>query len=359
MRGAAIAPLLAALLLAGHGCTLVPHGNGGVSSGGAEPLGSDWSRREWRSSLARDHALVGRIYDVATAQAVSLDELGRRVASADVVLLGEQHDNVDHHLLQAQILKGYVASGRRPAVAFEQIDRARQGEVDRCLGQPMPAEAQAVRDRANALAAAVEWDKSGWPAFEQYLPVFEVALGTSLPIRAANLSREELWSSLRSAPGIHASGDDPTGAWSRDLLSAEAVASLAEEIRESHCGYAEDDMVAMMTAAQKRRDQAMATAVLDGLALTGRAGAVLICGFGHARSDYGVPVYLRAQAPELHVVTVAFMEVVADGTDSPEEYASHLFASRLPFDYVVFTPRSSNEDPCEKFRAGLEKMGAR
>jgi len=45
--------------------------------------------------------------------------------------------------------------------------------------------------------------------------------------------------------------------------------------------------------------------------------------------------------------------------EAPDDYAGALHARRLPFDYVVFTPRADDEDPCEKFRAGLEKMKAR
>jgi uncharacterized iron-regulated protein len=78
--------------------------------------------KDWVSPLASDRALVGRIYEVAGDRVVTPKTLRDALVSADVVLLGEQHDNVDHHRLQAVLLKGMIDSGRRPAVAFEQID---------------------------------------------------------------------------------------------------------------------------------------------------------------------------------------------------------------------------------------------
>ncbi|MFN2377057.1 MAG: ChaN family lipoprotein [Candidatus Binatia bacterium] len=292
----------------------------------------------WTSAVDRAHPLVGRVLDVSDDRAVSWDEVAEAVAAADVVLLGEQHDNVDHHRLQQRLLEGMIAAGRRPAVAFEQLDLEDQAAVDRARA----SDAATTSGRAEALAAAVEWDKSGWPPFDDYRGLFETALAAALPIRAANLPRRK--------PGT-GTGFLPETC----TCPGFSVEALEAEIVESHCGYADDRMVAAMVGAQKRRDHAMAAALAP---FAPAPGAVLVCGFGHARRDYGVPLHLAAMAPGLDVVAVAFVEVQEEAGE-PAAYAALLHAASLPFDYVVFTPAADDEDPCEKFRTGLEKMKAR
>lgn len=324
-----------------------PAGVSGIDGGG------------WESPLSRDHPLVGRIQDVAGDREVTAKELAAALAGAEIVLLGEQHDNVDHHRLQARVLQDMIAEGRRPAVAFEQLDVEKQAAVDAVLSKPAAGEDESPSARATALAEAVDWKKSGWPPFDEYRPVFETALGGELPIRAANLSRAAMGHVLAHTTAGAKNGRAGRVDATHDVeLTAEARASLAADIKESHCGYADDRMTAMMIEAQRRRDETMAGAVVKALAESGPGGVVLISGFGHARSDYGVPIHLRRREPGRRVVSVAFLEVFP-GLDSPGAYADALHAPRLPFDYVVFTPRADGEDPCEKFRAGLEKMKAR
>jgi hypothetical protein len=60
-----------------------------------------------------------------------------------------------------------------------------------------------------------------------------------------------------------------------------------------------------------------------------------------------------ADAPS--VVAVAFVEVDAEDANVAA-YAQRFDHSTLPFDYVWFTPRFSEEDPCEKFREQLQRM---
>lgn len=306
--------------------------------------------RSWVSPSGRRHPLAGVVYDVAGARVATADDVVAAAATADVVLLGEQHDNVDHHRLQAALLHELLARGRRPAMAFEQIDLEKQAAVDFVLADDA---ASSPRERAGRVAEAVGWDKSGWPPFEQYRPVFEMALAAGLPLEAANLSRarmHELFATGRKpvpeAPGL-------------PKLTDAQKASMKDDIVDSHCGYAPDGLVTSMIEGQRRRDAAMAEAVGKAAALPapggGVRGAVLLCGFAHARRDYGVPFYLAAAAPGLRVVSIAFVEVSPAGRE-PADYAEALHAPQLPFDYVVFTPRVDNEDPCEKFRPALDRM---
>jgi uncharacterized iron-regulated protein len=99
-----------------------------------------------------------------------------------------------------------------------------------------------------------------------------------------------------------------------------------------------------MVLAQRARDAALA----DGMLATARDGAVLIAGSGHVRADRGVPSYLRARAPEASIATLAPLEV-RDGWTRPEDYEA-AYGGRLPYDWVWFTPRMNDVDPCASFR---------
>jgi hypothetical protein len=84
-------------------------------------------------------------------------------------------------------------------------------------------------------------------------------------------------------------------------------------------------------------------------------GAILIAGAGHVRIDYGVPIHLTAMAPGKQVISIAFVEVDNQKTE-PQDYAQPARKGRLPFDYVWFTPRVDDEDPCEKFRSQFDQL---
>lgn len=306
--------------------------------------------QSWVSRSGRRHPLTGVVYDVNGARVATAQDVVAAAASADVVLLGEQHDNVDHHRLQAALLHELLARGRRPAMAFEQIDLEKQTAVDFVLASDA---ASSPRERAGRVAEAAGWDRSGWPPFEQYRPVFETALAAGLPLEAANLSRAKMHE-------LFANGGKPVpAAPGLPTLTDAQKASMTDDIVDSHCGYAPEGLVASMIEGQRRRDAAMAGTVAKAAAMIapggGPRGAVLLCGFAHARRDYGVPLYLEAAAPGLRIVSIAFVEVSPAGKNAAD-YAEALHAPRLPFDFVVFTPRVDNEDPCEKFRPALDRM---
>ena len=72
---------------------------------------------------------------VATAAPVELDPnpgaLVQAMQGHRIVLLGEVHDNPVQHALRAAALRQWVVLGARPAIAFEQLDRGRQPDIER------------------------------------------------------------------------------------------------------------------------------------------------------------------------------------------------------------------------------------
>ena len=127
---------------------------------------------------------------------------------------------------------------------------------------------------------------------------------------------------------------------------------MAQEIRAAHCGYASDTQINAMLLVQRARDAQMA----ESLTAAGQQdGAVLIAGAGHVRRDYGVPTYLSRSTPQASVISVAFLEVSGDRLD-PSAYTARFSRPALPFDYVWFTPRVDDDDPCAAFAEQLKKL---
>jgi uncharacterized iron-regulated protein len=302
--------------------------------------------RRWVSTEGVDHPLVGKIWEPKAARFVDEATLRAAVASADFVALGEIHDNPDHHLLQARLVRAMTAAGRRPALAFEMLDTDQQPKVDASV-------AAAPRD-PDALGKAVDWAHSGWPEFRYYRPVFEAGLDAGLPIVAANLPRAKT-KELRTK-GREALDDGLRTRLERDEpIPKETVASMRAEMEEAHCGEMPDAWVDPMILVQRSKDARMAERMTTAGA---ERGAVLISGKGHARTDRGVPAIVAKDVPGKKVVVVAFTEVEKDQQDPAAYHEDEDAAGPAPFDFLVFTPRTERGDPCEGMKQHMEKKRA-
>jgi len=292
----------------------------------------------WRAPLGREHPLTGRIWDVRRARFVEADAVVARLATARYVLLGEKHDNPDHHQIQAALVRSLLGTGRRPAVAFEMFTADQAPLIARHL-------AAAPRDAAG-LAEAVDWKHSGWPDWAYYRPIAQAALEAGVPLVAANLAPATVRSIARGEAGAVPAGLAARYALDQPMAPA-AHARLTAELAEAHCGRLPAGRVETMVLAQRARD-AMLT---DSLLAADRDGGVLIAGLGHVREDRGVPIYLRGREPGARLAVVAPLEV-REGWTRPPDYAA-AFDGALPFDWVWFTPRTDDGDPC----AGIPPAG--
>lgn len=346
--GLAAAMLLALVLAAGCGTP-------GSGSAGASPAALAAAPRAappggWKTSVEEDQPLVGRIWDAAHGRFLSEDELVARLAAPRFVLLGEAHDNPDHHLLEALVIRRLVAAGRRPAVAFEMLKPDQAPALARVLARPDATPGE--------LRRAVGWDRSGWPAWPLYEPVFAAVLDAHLPIVTANLSDRTLALLLDHGVGALDAATRTRLGLDHPLPPDERRA-MADEIRAAHCGYAPEDALPGMVDVQRARDGAMAAALEGAARRPGADGAVLVAGNGHVRRDRAVPWHLRvAGVPAGAIASLAFLEVPVGEvavTDPARDLEERVGSARA-FDYVWYTPRVDAVDPCELFRQKLEKL---
>ncbi len=200
---------------------------------------------------------------------------------------------------------------------------------------------------ASGLGEAVNWKSAGWPDWSLYEPIAQAALDAGLPVVATNLSRVATEAIRRNGlAGL-------SGSLARQLglevpPAPETREAMRRELGESHCDRVEGVELERMVDIQWARDARMAEALVRGGL---RDGAVLIAGAGHVRTDRGVPFHLRRRAPDASLVSLAFLEVDADAK-APAAYAAR-FDGALPFDYVWFTARADDTDPCAKLQKTL------
>jgi hypothetical protein len=240
-----------------------------------------------------------------------------RLPAADVVILGEVHDNPQHHANQARA----VAALQPRALVFEMLS------ADEAARTP------ADRSDAGALALALGWDGSGWPDFALYHPIFLAApkariFGGEVPRDQARLAVAQGAAAVFGADGAAYGLDRP--------LPAEEARAREDEQFAAHCGAMPRTMMPGMVEAQRLRDATLARAVLQAMEATGGPVAV-ITGTGHARRDRGIPAALATAAPGLSVLSIGQLE--ADPGPS------------APFDLWLVTDPVPRDDPCEAFAA--------
>ena len=283
---------------------------------------------EWQSPLDRDHPLAGRVWDVAGGRFADADEVTARAATARFVLLGETHDNPDHHRLQARLVEAAASDGRAPLLVWEMIGRDRQGDLDRGL---------ATGD-ADAVAEAVDCAAPGGPEWSMYRPIAAAALAAGLPMRAAGLERELV-------RGLAMQGAAVPGVDLSEPLPDAVREGLLDAVERGHCGLMPRDRLAPFVAVQRARDAILAGAMMA----AGPAGAVLIAGTGHVRRDIAVPWHLAQAGAGGDMLVVALLEVQPGETD-PATYRSDTAGGPAPFDYLWFTPRADDTDHCAELR---------
>ena len=282
-----------------------------------------------------DHPLVGRIWDARAARWTNEAELREALSSVYFVMLGEKHDNPDHHRLQAEILGWLVAAGRHPVVAIEMAAEDQQALIDSAV-------TDSPRD-PDPIGRALDWD-ARWPTWSAYRPIFATALTAQLRIVAANLPEDQVRTLARQGPGAIDAAVVARLGLDRPIRP-EVRSDMIHELMEVHCGMLPEHVADRMVIAQVARDAQLTLRMIEA---ADADGAVLITGAGHVRNDRAVPERLRELKPDRTRASVAFMEVAA-GVTEPAAYAERYGATELPFDYLWFTPVITDDDPCADF----------
>jgi uncharacterized iron-regulated protein len=305
----------------------------------------------WRHHLPR-HPLLGHVFtknglivpgDTECAGSpvrVLIEKVWDAVGDGAIVLLGEVHDNVEQHLIRADILRSSITATSptsRPAAVFEHIHAGQQFQLDdfydRRAHEPLSA---------HRLLHMLNWHDAGWPSASMFEPLFEAALVAGLPIIAGDAPRDQVKAVMRRGPSM-LSGRERASLDLSEAMPRSLIEALSRKIESFQCDELPAQTLAAMNAAQRYRDGYMARVVLE--AARQHGAAFLLAGNDHVRLDRGVPWHLHLLAPAKRVVTVLLREVEPDLYD-PLEYLPRDPDGRLAADYVLFTPAQARANPC-------------
>jgi len=260
--------------------------------------------------------VVGEIRDLHSGQAVTPQALIAALAKSSRLIVGEQHDNRDHHQLQLWLLQSL--GDRRPqgSLLLEMLTPDQQPRVDEVRHAATP-----LTDLPGSLA----W-QSGWE-WDLYGPIVRFALTQPYPLLAANLDGSEIRAIYANPPTL--SGSRSNASSVRD--------ELLKQVSDSHCGLLPASQMPAMLAVQQQRDRRMAERLL-----AAPEPSLLFAGAFHARKDVGVPIHLLdLGAPEAPAVLM----LAQQGSEVTSQMA----------DYVWYTPAMPAPDYCEQMRKQFGK----
>ncbi|VVN39449.1 hypothetical protein PS862_05384 [Pseudomonas fluorescens] len=261
--------------------------------------------------------VVGEIRDLRSGQSLTPQELVARLAEPSRVIVGEQHDNRDHHALQLWLLQ--VLGERRPqgSLLLEMLTPDQQPRVDEVRHASAPPA---------DLPAALAW-QDGWD-WDLYGPIVRFALTQPYPLLSANLATPEVRAIYTNPPTL--SGSRSNASSVKD--------ELLQQVSDSHCGLLPKAQMPAMLAVQQQRDRRMAERLL-----AAPEPSVLFSGAYHARKDVGVPIHL--------------LDLGAPGAPTVLMLAQQGGEVTLAMaDYVWYTPAMQTPDYCEQMRKQFGKQ---
>ena len=248
------------------------------------------------------------IVDTARAERVEFDAFIDRIAGADVLFLGEQHDNRTCHELQHWTT--IALAKRKPVVlSLEQFESDVQVILDTYLAGGIT--------EAGFLEVSRPWSNYT----EHYRPTIEWARAEEVPVIAANIPRHLAQKVSRGGwENLNVIGDRDSP-WAL-TVDEPAYRARFDEAMGRH-GDTENADLDDWFAAQCVKDDRMAESIADHLEAAGDAPPLVIhwCGRFHSDHRLGTVSRLAARRPDLEILTVS-METTDDlAAPLPDEVA--------------------------------------
>lgn len=272
---------------------------------------------EWQSPRERDHPRLGEIVDLRTGASVTAGQLLDELAGASLLLLGEKHDNPDHHALQLWLLQALEKRRVQGALVMEMLTVDQQETVTQVQTKMTKG------TRPADLPLALNWHK-GWD-WSQYSALVTHVLAQPYPLLAGNLNRDALMAIYRQPPEL----------LGRESTRADVTERLSAHIREAHCNKLPETQLPAMLAVQQQRDRSMAKVLLDA-----PKPAVLIAGAYHVRYDLGVPLHVRDLQGIDDVATGNVEQRVLIFAEADQDVLAG------SADFVWYTPAVAEQDYC-------------
>ncbi|HKS30293.1 MAG TPA: ChaN family lipoprotein [Pyrinomonadaceae bacterium] len=267
-----------------------------------------------------------RVYD-SSGKVVTLDEVVAAMSTAEVVFIGETHNDAVAHRVELQLVEAATArygaqasSARREVtLSLEMFERDVQTTLDEYLGSLI-------------LEKQLLSDSRPWNNYQtDYRPLIEFARANSLPVIAANVPTRYANRVSRMGRGALAALSPQAKAWISPLPYGEASAAYAAKFNRAMEGMGGGHGVKQnFLDAQVLRDATMAYAISQALSLRPKALVLHVTGLFHVEGRMGIPEQLEKYRPRTRSLVITLV---------PERDAPRLDPENLKKagDFVIVT----------------------
>lgn len=257
-----------------------------------------------------DGARAVPLFDSETGVALSWEGLLDRIAAADVVIVGEMHDDARGHAVSLALAEDLLAAHPASAISLEMLDRSQQGFAE--------AYVNGAITRTSFIEVTQVHGRDAWEA--AYQPLLDAArlgggrvVAANAPRPYARLARLEGYEALRSVQSPPRQFAVPRTA--DPAYFARFTDAMAHHDPVSPPG---DEMVAPWSPVDVegmfRGQQVWDATMADSIAAAHRAGAPKVLHLvGQFHSDFngGLLHELRALAPRIRILTLSLQPVEA------------------------------------------------
>lgn len=230
-----------------------------------------------------------RLYDLEQREILSQTQALQRLKTARIVLVGEHHDNADHHLAQLKMIQLLHNNGRNVAIGLEMFRQDSQQALDQWIAGQMS------EDQFKPIYLD-NWN-FGW---ELYGPIFTYAKEHGIPMVGLNVSRKI--TSQVAYHGFESLSEAQKG--SLEGITCNVTAEYRNFIGNAYGAHGHGNMnFNRFCEAQLVWDTAMAVYAIDYLKHHPDTVLVILAGSGHARK-LGMPSQLHKRTAEPYVVVL-------------------------------------------------------
>ncbi len=264
---------------------------------GAVAVAPQPSPAEQRDPPPRACPVAGTWMDPANGRPLSHRDVVAAAAEAEIILLGESHDQADHHRWQLSVLAALLAKTDKLVIGFETFPRSVQPALDAWVAGGWSGE---------TFLEEVRWSEVWGMEPELYLPLFDFARLYRLPMAALNVERtlvsrvgQEGWAAVPVEEREGLGDPRPAGQAYRLSLGKVYQQHLPAKPKDGEHGDEGDpltleevmDLPAFdrFVEAQLTWDRAMAEALAAARARSAKPKVVGIIGSGHLENRFGVP----------------------------------------------------------------------
>jgi uncharacterized iron-regulated protein len=229
------------------------------------------------------------VYDLEGEQLLSDSQALQRLQRARIVLVGEHHNNADHHLAQLQVIQALHRAGRKVAIGMEMFRRDSQPALNQWTSGQM--EEQRFMEVFND-----NWT-FGW---KLYRPILVYARDNGIPVVGLNVPRNL---TLQVAyHGFQSLSSEQKG--SLEGIVCDVTPEYRDFVQRAYGAHGHGGMkFEQFCEAQLVWDSAMALNAIDYLKQNDERIMVVVAGSGHARK-LGIPTQLAKRSTLPYIVVL-------------------------------------------------------